>query len=112
MGMLLTGRQITAHEALDYGLVNQVVPGAQLDSAVEEWVGDMLACAPLALRATKQVARRNLDYATLAEAILAEYPAAAAMLASADAEEGTDCLCGEASPALAGALNRSDRRSV
>jgi enoyl-CoA hydratase/carnithine racemase len=55
---------------------------------VDEWVGDILACAPLALRATKQVARRNLDYATLAEAILAEYPAAAAMLASADAEEG------------------------
>jgi enoyl-CoA hydratase/carnithine racemase len=88
MGMLLTGRQITAHEALDYGLVNQVVPGAQLDSAVDEWVADMLACAPLALRATKQVARRNLDYPTLAEAIVAEYPAAAAMLASADAEEG------------------------
>ena len=88
MGLLLTGRQITAQQALEYGLVNQVVAGAQLDSAVEEWVEDMLACAPLALRATKQVARRNLDYARLAEAIRADYPAAEAMLDSADAVEG------------------------
>lgn len=88
MGLLLTGRRITAQEALDYGLVNQVTPAAQLDRAVEAWVAEMLACAPLALRATKQIARRNLDYPTLAAAIQADYPAAAAMLASADAEEG------------------------
>ena len=63
MGLLLTGRQFSAQEALAYGLVNQVVPGERLDSAVNGWIEDMLACAPLALRATKQVARRNLDHA-------------------------------------------------
>ena len=88
MGLLLTGRQFSAQEALGYGLVNEVVPAGKLDSAVDAWVADMLACAPLALRATKQIARRNFDYPTLAEAIRADYPAAATMLASTDAEEG------------------------
>lgn len=88
MGLLLTGRQITAREALAYGLVNEVVPGAALDCAVDRWVAEMLACAPLALRATKQIARRSLDLPSLASAIEAEYPAAKAMLESEDALEG------------------------
>ncbi len=88
MGLLLTGRQFSAQEALAYGLVNQVVPVERLDSAVNDWIEDMLACAPLALRATKQVARRNLDHAALAEAIRAGYPAAQSMLNSEDAVEG------------------------
>ena len=98
MGLLLTGRQISAQRALEFGLVNQVVPGAQLDCTVGAWVADMLACAPLALRATKQVARRNLDYPTLAEAIRADYPAAETMLASADAEEGPRAFAEKRSP--------------
>ena len=88
MGLLLTGRQITAREALAYGLVNEVVPGTTLDRAVDQWVMEMLACAPLALRATKQIARRSLDHPSLASAIDAEYPAATAMLESEDAVEG------------------------
>ena len=88
MGLLLTGRQFSAQEAMEYGLVNEVVPGERLDLAVEGWVEDMLACAPLALRATKQVARRNLDHAALSDAIGADYPAVGRMLASEDAVEG------------------------
>ena len=88
MGLLLTGRRITAREAMAHGLVNEVVPGAELDSAVDRWVGEMLACAPLALRATKQIARRSLDFPSMEEAIVAEYPAAEAMLESEDAVEG------------------------
>ena len=98
MGLLLTGRQITAREALSYGLVNEVVPGAELDCAVDQWVTDMLACAPLALRATKQIARRNLDFPTLEEAIEAEYPAAKAMLESGDAVEGPRAFAEKRAP--------------
>lgn len=98
MGLLLTGRQITAGEALAYGLVNEVVPGAQLDRAVDWWLVEILACAPLALRATKQIARRSLDLASLAAAIEAEYPAATEMLESEDAVEGPRAFAEKRAP--------------
>ena len=47
MGMLLTGRRVPANEALRFGLVNEVVALADLDQAVERWLADILACAPL-----------------------------------------------------------------
>ncbi len=102
MGILLTGRKFSAKEALDYGLVNEVVPGEALDSAVDAWVDDMLACAPLALRATKQVARRNLDFASLEEAVRAEYPAAEEMLGSEDAVEGPRAFAEKRAPVWRG----------
>lgn len=102
MGFLLTGRQFSAREALAFGLVNEVVPGDQLDSAVQSWVENILACAPLALRATKQVARRNLDYASLADAIRADYPAAATMLESEDAVEGPRAFAEKRAPVWRG----------
>ena len=102
MGLLLTGRQFSAQEALAYGLVNEVVPGARLDDAVHVWVEDMLTCAPLALHATKQVARRNLDFPTLAEAIRGDYPAAERMLESEDAVEGPRAFAEKRAPVWRG----------
>lgn len=102
MGLLLTGRQFSAKEAQAYGLVNEVVPGERLDDAVQVWVEDMLACAPLALRATKQVARRNLDFPTLAEAIRGDYPAAERMLESEDAVEGPRAFAEKRAPVWRG----------
>ncbi|MYC96646.1 MAG: enoyl-CoA hydratase [Caldilineaceae bacterium SB0661_bin_32] len=102
MGLLLTGRQLSAQEALAYGLVNEVVPGERLDDAVQVWVEDMLACAPLALRATKQVARRNLDFPTLAAAIRGDYPAAERMLESEDAVEGPRAFAEKRAPVWRG----------
>lgn len=102
MGLLLTGRQVSAQDALAYGLVNEVVPGARLDDAVHVWVEDMLACAPLALRATKQVARRNLDYPTLAESLRGDYPAVERMLESEDAVEGPRAFAEKRAPVWRG----------
>ena len=57
MGMLLTGRRVPAAEALRLGLVNEVVPQAGLDAAVDRWLADILACAPLSVKAIKQMVR-------------------------------------------------------
>lgn len=54
MGMMLTGRHITAAEAAGLGLVNEVVPQAQLMSAARGWAEQMLECSPVSLRITKQ----------------------------------------------------------
>ena len=64
MGMILTGRLFTAQEALRLGLVNEVVPMAELLPAAERWAGEILACGPLAVQAAKQVVTTTLDLPT------------------------------------------------
>ena len=87
MGMMLTGKRISAKEALDMGLVNEVVPRVELDAAVQRWVNDLLACAPLSQQAIKQVVRLT---GTLSpgQAQATRLPAVVAALQSDDASEG------------------------
>src|SRR5258706_7085766 len=87
MGILLTGRRVKANEALELGIVNEVVPRADLDAAVERWVAQILACAPLSVRAIKSVARRT-PHLTPREAQSQRLPALVAALASEDSMEG------------------------
>jgi crotonobetainyl-CoA hydratase len=87
MGALLTGRRIAASEAHRLGLVNEVVPRKDLDAAVDRWVAEILACAPLALRAIKQVCRRTRGLSP-GEAQSMRLPAVIEALQSNDAEEG------------------------
>ena len=87
MGYLLTGRHMSAERAYEIGLVNQVVPLAELDAAVDEWVADIKRCAPLSVRATKQCALKGLDM-TLPVAFNADYEWEAKRRISEDAREG------------------------
>lgn len=87
MGMLLTGRRAKAAELKSLGLVNEVVPRADLDTAVDRWLADILACAPLSLRAIKQTIRRTA-HLTAQEAREQRLPALMTCLSSNDGEEG------------------------
>ena len=87
MGMMLTGKRIKAAEALALGLVNEVVPRADLDAAVTRWVNDILACAPLSVQAIKQVVRLTGQMSP-AQAQATRLPALVAALNSADGQEG------------------------
>jgi crotonobetainyl-CoA hydratase len=87
MGMLLTGRRVSAPAALSFGLVNEVVPRDGLDAAVGRWLDDILACAPLSVRAIKQSVRRTA-HLTAQEARATRLPAVVACLDSADGDEG------------------------
>ncbi|MGD0722221.1 MAG: enoyl-CoA hydratase-related protein [Roseiarcus sp.] len=87
MGMLLTGRRIGADEALRFGLVNEVVALPALDEAVARWVADILACAPLSVRAIKQMTRAG-ERLSAREAQMLRLPALIEALRSSDQEEG------------------------
>lgn len=87
MGYLLTGRHMTAARASEIGLVNEVVPADRLDEAVDAWVADILACSPVAVRATKQSALEAL-HLPLREANRHLAPWEARRRVSDDAVEG------------------------
>jgi enoyl-CoA hydratase/carnithine racemase len=59
--MLLTGRPIDAATAADWGLVNDVVPAADLDRAALELANQVAAASPLTLRIGKQAFYRQID---------------------------------------------------
>ena len=88
MGYMLTGRHMPIARAYELGLVNQVVPLAQLDDAVGEWVRDIKRCAPLSIRATKEASMKGLDALTLEQAFNTSYVWEERRRASADAREG------------------------
>ena len=52
--MLLTGKAISAQQALAWGLVNRVVAADQLDAAVQEFTDSIRAASPLTVRIGKQ----------------------------------------------------------
>lgn len=87
MGMMLTGQRIKASRALELGLVNEVVPRAELDAAVARWTAAILACAPLSLKAIKQVVRQTGTLSP-SQAQAVRLPALVAALQSQDADEG------------------------
>ncbi len=55
MELLMLGERIDAPTALAWGLVNRVVPAAELDAAVEAMAGALLRCGPRALAAQKRL---------------------------------------------------------
>jgi len=87
MGMLLTGRRVSAAEGRELGFVNEVVPPAELLPAARRWAEAILECAPLSVRASKQCALGGLGR-PLEEAVAGRYEALRAMLKSEDFVEG------------------------
>ena len=87
MGLLLTGRRADAVEMQRMGLVNEVVPAAELDAAVDRWLAAVLACAPTSLRAVKQMVQRT-SHLSAADARAQRLPALMAALDSEDSREG------------------------
>ncbi|HEX2420187.1 MAG TPA: enoyl-CoA hydratase [Acidimicrobiia bacterium] len=61
MEMLLTGQMIDASTALDWGLVNRVVPDDQLDGAVGELVDSIIAFSPAVIALGKRTFYSQID---------------------------------------------------
>jgi crotonobetainyl-CoA hydratase/dehydration protein DpgD len=87
MGHLLTGRPMSAARAFELGLVNEVVETDRLDACVDEWAADIVRCAPLAVRAVKEVAGTAYSL-SLPDAFAARYEWEERRMRSRDAREG------------------------
>ena len=59
--LLLLGERWDAAQALDAGIVNRVVPDAELDATVGEWAGKLAGKSPVIMRLGKEAMRRQLD---------------------------------------------------
>ena len=86
--MILTGRHVSPEEGLQLGFVNEVVPHEQLMEAAMNWAKQIIACAPLSIRASKDVVYKSLDSASLQDAMEAKYESVQAMVGSSDFVEG------------------------
>ena len=88
MGMILTGRRVPAREAFDLGIVTEVVPEGEALSAAKRWAADIEKCSPLSIRASIETVMKGQTYASVEEAMSADYPAVTRMRESEDFVEG------------------------
>jgi enoyl-CoA hydratase/carnithine racemase len=101
MEMLLTGDMVDAARARELGLVNRVVPEAELDAAVAALAGQIASKSPLTLAIGKAAFYRQAEmkledaYAYASEVMVRN------MLAR-DAGEGIDAFLDKRSPAWTG----------
>ena len=98
LGMILSGRRVTAKEGKELGFVNEVTSQEDLMPASKRWAGMILECSPMSVRASKQAVYQGLDKSTLKDAINSDYPAVEALYKSADFIEGPKAFSEKRTP--------------
>ncbi len=88
MGMMLTGRRVSAKEGEQMGFVNEVTTAEELLPAARRWAEQIIECAPLSVRATKEAALAGLRHGMIEDAMAERYPAIAELFKSQDFVEG------------------------
>ncbi len=99
--LLLTGRILTAAEALAVGLVNRVAPAAQLDAAAAELTAQIAAAAPIASRYAKEAVAAAGDL-TLAQGLRLEADLSIILQSTADRAEGLRSFAEQRAPRFSG----------
>jgi enoyl-CoA hydratase len=97
MEMVLNNRMLTAQEALDYGLVNRVVP---VESYLEEAMGlaqEIAGRAPLAIQLGKEAVNQAFE-TTLSDGLAEERRAFYFLFASQDQKEGMQAFVEKRKP--------------
>lgn len=87
LDLLLTGRRLTASEALTAGLVSRVAPVALIRDVTDEVARTIAAAAPLAAAAIKAAVHSSFE-TSLSEGVAEDRLAAAGLTATADHAEG------------------------
>jgi len=99
--MILMGTPVSAEEAYRIGLVNTVVPLAQLIPTAEKWAAKICENAPLAVQRAKEAMIRGRNM-TLKEGLRLELAFFEEVLQSNDYEEGLRALKEERKPEYRG----------
>jgi enoyl-CoA hydratase/carnithine racemase len=85
--LVFTGRTVDAAEALSIGLVDRVVPAAQVFATAHDWAERLAAGPAVALRAAKEAIDRGLD-SDLASGLELERALFASLFDTADQKTG------------------------
>ncbi|MFC3225940.1 enoyl-CoA hydratase/isomerase family protein [Marinibaculum pumilum] len=96
--IILTGRFVSAEEALAMRLVSRVVPEAGLDAAAQPLIDHMLATAPLGLRMSKEALNLSIDAPSLDAVMAVEDRHQALLSHSEDAREAIDAFLEKRAP--------------
>lgn len=101
MELLLTGDHVDAAQAEEWGLVNTVVPPADVLETAEAYADRILANAPLAVQAIKELAVRGTDM-PLSDGIRLERSFSHHLHMTDDAEEGVAAFREDRDPVWTG----------
>jgi len=99
--LVLTGEMISAEEAFRVGLVNRVVPQAQLMDEVRKIAKSILSKSPLAVHLALQSIQRGIEV-SLAEGLKIESELFGHACASEDKQEGTTAFLQKRKPVFKG----------
>ncbi|HEY9899452.1 MAG TPA: enoyl-CoA hydratase-related protein [Pantanalinema sp.] len=99
--LVYTGRDVEMGEALAIGLVNHIVQADRLEATGLELAGRIAESAPVAIRRTKALMRR--DDEALARALDGEAAAQAACFTTLDLQEGIQAVQERRAPRFTGA---------
>ena len=99
--MILTGAKWDAKRALDYGLVSEVVPGAELMSAARAMAARVIALGPLAIRLAKQALNASANM-PLQSGLVFESMIQAVTFESKDKLEGASAFLEKRKPNFTG----------
>ena len=99
--IVLTGDMITAQRAYEIGLVNRVVPAAELMATAREVARKILSRGPVAVRTAKMAMNRGLDM-DLPNGCALEASLFAAGFATDDRAEGIAAFIGKRKPGFTG----------
>lgn len=102
MQLVLTGSSISADDAYRMGVINEVVPYAELMTRARALADEILACAPLSVTGSKQMMIQSLAHADLETTMHENYPIVQQMLASNDAIEGPKAFAEKRKPVWTG----------
>ncbi len=99
MGMILTGRLVSAQEAHAMGLVNEVATDEPVMEVAERWAAQILECGPLAVQAAKQVVKHTIDSpVALAQTQIEDLTAVRRLRSSEDYSEGPQAFAEKRKP--------------